>query len=214
MSAKLLNPGKALLFRITHRNNLGWIAANGIHCANSDISDPNFRPIGNAELIGRRRHRRVPDPFGGYLSDYVPFYFTPFSPMMLNIKTGWGGVPKQRNEDIVILVSSIHRLGELNVPFVFSDRHAYLTAARFSQNPADLAWINWPMLAARDFKKDPNDPSKFERYEAEGLVRDHVPVEALIGVGCHNPVVTQAVANELTAAGCAVQARARPEWYF
>jgi hypothetical protein len=42
---------------------------------------------------------------GAYaLADYVPFYFTPFSPMMLNINTGRGAVPRRPNSEICILV--------------------------------------------------------------------------------------------------------------
>jgi hypothetical protein len=90
--SKDLNPEKALIFRITHRDNLPWILANGLHCANSGVRDPTFVPIGNRDLINRRASRTLPAPFQGTLSDYVPFYFTPFSPMLLNIKTGWGGI--------------------------------------------------------------------------------------------------------------------------
>ena len=103
MSADLINRDKALIFRITHRANIPWLVANGIHCATSPTQDPAFRPIGNAELIGKRRHRALPPAYGGVLSDYVPFYFTPYSPMMYNIHTGYGGIEKQRNEDIVKL---------------------------------------------------------------------------------------------------------------
>jgi len=214
MSAQLINREKALIFRITHRMNIAWIAENGLHCATSDTSDPNFIAIGNAELIGRRRYKALPEPFDGTLGDHIPFYFTPFSPMMYNIHTGYGGVERQRNEDIVILVSSMARLALHNVPFVFSDRHAYLDWARFSDDPEDLDWIDWTMLAARDFKRDPNDPGKFEKYEAEALIRTHLPVEGLIGVACYNNAVTAEVAEELTSAGAEVQARARPGWYF
>ena len=41
----------------------------------------------------------------GTLNDYVPFYFTPFSIMMYNIKTGYGGIKHVPNEKIAILVS-------------------------------------------------------------------------------------------------------------
>lgn len=50
---------------------------------------------------------------GGTLSDYVPFYFTPCSPMLYNIKTGYNGVPKQEAmEEIVLLVASLRKLAE------------------------------------------------------------------------------------------------------
>ena len=72
-----LNPEKALIFRITHVANVPWILQNGLHCNNSDSSDPNYVQIGNAELIARRRTRNVPVHPKGSLSDYIPFYFTP-----------------------------------------------------------------------------------------------------------------------------------------
>src|ERR1700741_754938 len=124
--SKDLNAEKALIFRITHIQNVRWILKNGLHCANSKIRDPNFIPIGNAELIERRRTRALPRPYKGALSDYVPFYFTPFSPMMLNIKTGWAGIKKRKNEEITILISSIWRLQKAKLNFLFSDRPASL----------------------------------------------------------------------------------------
>ena len=90
--SKDLNPQKALIFRIVHRDNVPWILDHGLHCRNSGSADPNYVEIGNPDLISKRNHHSVPKPPGGTLSDYVPFYFTPFSPMLLNITTGWGGI--------------------------------------------------------------------------------------------------------------------------
>ena len=83
-----LQPEKALIFRIVHVENLPWILEHGLHCRNSPDQDPNYVNIGSVDLIEKRSRRLVPIPPGGTLSDYVPFYFTPFSIMMLNIKTG------------------------------------------------------------------------------------------------------------------------------
>jgi hypothetical protein len=112
-----LNPDKALIWRIVHRDNLPWILDNGLHCANSAVLAPNYVNIGNPDLIDKRRHRMVPIAQGGTLADYVPFYFTPFSVMMKNIYSGWG-VPQRRNEEIVILVSSLPHVRSLGLPFV------------------------------------------------------------------------------------------------
>jgi hypothetical protein len=51
--------------------------------------------------------------------------------MMYNIKTGWGGIRKRENEEIVILASSLHILNSQAVRVLFTDRHAYLAAAQF-----------------------------------------------------------------------------------
>ena len=85
-----LNADKALIWRIVHRDNMPWLLANGLHCRNAAEQDPNYLNIGNAELIDKRAHRVVPIAPGGTLSDYVPFYFTPFSVMMKNIHSEIG----------------------------------------------------------------------------------------------------------------------------
>lgn len=88
--SQTLNPQKALIWRIVHRNNISWILDNGLYCGNSPVQSPNWEAIGSSELIQKRETHPVPiSPFGS-LNDYVPFYFTPFSPMLLNIKSGRG----------------------------------------------------------------------------------------------------------------------------
>ncbi|HEY2740067.1 MAG TPA: DarT ssDNA thymidine ADP-ribosyltransferase family protein, partial [Thermoanaerobaculia bacterium] len=56
---------KALIFRATHRLNLPWVLANGLHSRSSDLQDPDFVPIGNVEIICRRQRRMVPIAPGG-----------------------------------------------------------------------------------------------------------------------------------------------------
>lgn len=209
-----LNPQKALIFRVVHRDNVPWILDHGIHCRSSPTFDGNYVNIGNPELIDKRSHRIVPIPPGGTLSDYAPFYFTPYSPMMLNIKTGYGGITKRPNDEIVILVSSLPRLVRLNVPFVFSDRHAYLSAARFSSDLGDLGWIDWQILQNRDFKRDFNDLEKIERYQAEALIYKCVPMDALLGIGCYKDDVKRTLVTALDERGLKLDITVRPSWYF
>jgi hypothetical protein len=40
MSAKL-NADKALIFRITHRDNVPWILGHGMCCRNAPVQDPD-----------------------------------------------------------------------------------------------------------------------------------------------------------------------------
>jgi ssDNA thymidine ADP-ribosyltransferase, DarT len=206
-----LNPGKALIFRIMHRDNLPWAFANGLHSRSSDKHDPNYVNIGNVDLIDKRRHRVVPIPPGGTLSDYIPFYFTPYSPMLYNIKTG-RGVPKRANEEIVIAVSSLHRLKKDERAFVFSDRHAYLNAAQFSSDVARLDLIDWKILQRRDFQRDASD--KFERYQAEALIHRHLPMEGLIGMICYNDSVGGTTTELVKRHGLNLQIAVKPGFYF
>ena len=105
-----LTPEKALIFRMTHIANVPWILDHGLHCRSSEIRDPNFCEIGNPDLIDKRARRVLPIAPGGTLSDYVPFYFTPATPMLLNIKTGYNGIRQTPMPEIAIFVSSVRRL--------------------------------------------------------------------------------------------------------
>jgi|SRR6185312_14684530 len=209
-----LNPTKALIFRIVHRDNMAWIFDNGLHCKSSRTTDPRYVDIGNAELIDKRRHHPVPCSPGGVLSDYVPFYFTPFSPMLYNIKTGYGGIRKRDNDEIVILASSLYKLKEREIRFVFTDRHAYLATAQYYSGLENLNEIDWPILQRRDFKRDPDDPGKFERYQAEALVHQHLPIEALLGIVCYNDAVASGLHRELAGRGLNLTVATKPNWYF
>jgi len=209
-----LNPAKALIWRIVHRDNVRWILQHGLHAGNSPLQAPGWVPIGNPELTGKRASHHVPIAPGGVLNDYVPFYFTPFSPMLKNIHSGWAGITQRPNEEIVILVSSLHRLQQLAVPFVFTDSHAYYQWAGFYDALADLPRIDWPLLQQRDFKRDPDDPSRFERYQAEALVHRHCPVDALLGMVCYTEEIRQQLETDITQTGSTIKVHVRPGWYF
>lgn len=213
--SRTLSPEKALIFRITHRDNVRWILVNGLHCQTSDVNDPNFVSIGNPELIDRRTHRAVEIPPNGTLADYVPFYFTPFSPMLYNIKTGYAGIPRRGNEEIVVVVSSLPKLDEHGVEYVFTDSHAYLKTARFYDDAAQLGdVVDYDLLRRRDFQGDPERPDKKDRYQAEALAYRFVPVDAVLGIGCYTSEIKSNLETTCSELGVNVKIVHRSEWYF
>ncbi|MEM9619172.1 MAG: DUF4433 domain-containing protein [Pseudomonadota bacterium] len=208
--SKELTPERARIFRIAHIDNVEMILRDGMKCRNSGSAE-NYRQIGNPELIDRRLLREVPCEPGGTLGDYVPFYFTPFSPMLYNISTGYG-VQRRENHEIVIFASSLHKLVEHDVPFVFTDRHAYLAYAQFTSDMERLDEIDWEALQNRDFRR--SDPMRFERYQAEALVHNEVPVEALLGVATYNDDVKDRVIELAGAHGVDIKVIKKSGWYF
>jgi ssDNA thymidine ADP-ribosyltransferase, DarT len=212
--SKDLTPEKALIFRIVHRDNVPWILDNGLHCKNSKLRDPNFVEIGNSDLIKKRGIHPVLRAPGGTLGDYIPFYFTPFSPMLYNIKTGWGGIRQRNNDEIVIMVSSLRMLQADKIPFLFTDRHAYLVAAQFYSDLARLDQIDWAMLQRRDFSNNPDDPSKKERYQAEALIHKHLPIGALAGLVCYDDDVLKSLSAALAKRNQTMKVVKQPSWYF
>jgi hypothetical protein len=209
-----LTPEKALIFRITHVANVPWILRHGLHCNNSAQADPNYIQIGNPDLIARRTQRIIPVAPGGTLSDYIPFHFTPYTPMLLNIKTGFNGATQRPMEEIAILVSSLRDVQEQGIEFVFTDRHAYLATAEFHNNLDNLHRIDWPILQARDFKRDPEDPGKFERYQAEALIYQHLPRAAVQGVICYRKQEQENLQQNCDNLGLQMDILCKPGWYL
>jgi hypothetical protein len=210
----ILNPQQGLIFRITHRDNLPWILGNGLHCRKSNRLDPNFVNIGNPDLINDRHHVGVPIPPGGTLSDYVPFYFTPLSVMLLNIKTGYRGIQQRCNDEIAVLVCSLPKLVQDSITFVFTDRHARLAAAEFFGGVSDLDRIDWKILQNRDFSRDNNDLGKMERYQAETLVHRHLPIDSLLAIACYDSIGQDRIKALVSGVGLPLNVISRPGWYF
>ncbi len=214
MSEPVLNPRKARLFRIVHVDCVPWILEHGIHCRSSATQDPNYINIGNPELIDKRSRHPVTTAPGGVLSDYVPFYFTPWSIMMYNIHTGYRGITRRENRDIVIFVSSVERIRAVGRPFLFTTQHAYAAGTEFIADTNRLNEIDWGILNRKDFRADDADPGKGLRYQAEGLVHNHVPVDALLGVGCADETTVRRVGEEAGRRGLELAVKPVPHWYF
>jgi hypothetical protein len=209
-----LTPEKALIFRITHIRNVPWLLDNGAHCAKADCRDPNFVQIGSPDLIGKRSNHPVRvHPFGT-LGDYVPFYFTPKSVMLYNIRTGYNGITQRRMSDIAILVTSLHKLVAEKVPFLFTDRHAYLVNAEPTSDLNGLDRLNWKVLRAHDFKKDSDNPEKFEQYQAEALVFRCLPVTALLAIACYGDEQNERLSAEVESRSLNLKVVKKPGWYF
>ncbi|WP_199243844.1 type II toxin-antitoxin system toxin DNA ADP-ribosyl transferase DarT [Phycisphaera mikurensis] len=199
---------------MTHRDNLPWILEHGLHCPTSDTLDPGFVAIGREEIIDRRTRHEVSCGPGGVLADYVPFYFTPRSIMAFNIRTGFHGLTQRDNDDLVVLVSSIPRLLEMSIGFVFYSGQAMLHESTCHADAADLTKIDWALLNAADFRNDPEDPGKKGRYQAEALVHRHTPVEALLGVGCYSPKVAHEVDLLVQRSGRDLAVKPAPKLFF
>lgn len=210
-----LNPERALIFRIEHVDNLPWdLEQEALNCRNSDAVNPDYVNIGNTDLIDLRSRHTVPILPAGLLSDYVPFYFTPFSKMMYNIVTGYGGVPRCHKSEIIIFVSSIHKLRELGLPFVFTNQHALLKGTEFYSDIDRLDSIDWTILQNRDFKTIDADPGKGQRYQAEALVYQQVPLSAILGISCFDEATKIKVEAMMAEANCGLPVHCRPAMYF
>jgi hypothetical protein len=202
------------IFRITHRNNLPFILQNGLLCPNANVKDPHFEPIGFPTLIDYRKDRQVPVAPGGTLADYVPFYFWYKSPMLYVIHQGNDPeVIKTAQEDIVYVVSSFESLISHHCQFVFTDRHAKLEYANFFTHREDVSKLDWGLIQTDEWGRQFGAERK-EMKQAECLVHQKVPVEAIIGIAVHNQGIQEIVNQQVLAAKLNIPIKILPKFYF
>ncbi|WP_434480148.1 type II toxin-antitoxin system toxin DNA ADP-ribosyl transferase DarT [Gemmatimonas sp.] len=211
--SEVLTLANALIFRITHRDNVPHILANGLHCQRSGVVNPAFVPIGSSDIIGKRASRTVDVAPGGLLVNYVPFYFTPCTPMLYNIVTGRNGVKQRARSEVVVLVSSFDTIEALDIPIVVADRNATLMSTTMKSGRELLGELPWDAWRSRNFRRDQNDPEPFERYQAEALVHRLLPPAGLLSIITYDAETQAAVNQAVSQAGLTLPTHVRSHWY-
>lgn len=169
-------------FRIVHIDNIPDILKYGLVHRDSPNASKSYVPIGDPTVINTRTKKILPN--GSYLSDYIPFYFGPRSPMLYNIQHGYGFVDKQNPQNIVYCVLVIQTIIESDINCIFSDGHALDSASSFYEKE-QLKQLN-DIVSYDDvyskfwFNKDILDDRK-RRKEAELLIKGDVPVQFIKG---------------------------------
>lgn len=123
-----------------------------------------------------------PSDFHGvvYVNNYVPFYLGPRSPMLYRISR------HQPQAEIIYLLSQVQHIQQLGLPYVFTDGHAFEAITSFHQSSADLANLAWADIYAEQWKPTLENPNLQRHKQAEFLVHQFVPVNALVGIAVYN----------------------------
>ena len=133
--------------------------------------------------------------------------------MLFNIVTGYH-VTRVSKESILFLVSSVDQVQKLSLDFAITDRHALLAHTQFTSDDVELSSLSWDLWNARDFRYDPEQPDKKERYQAEFLVHRYVPISAINEIACYNSESKQLVHSILERRGDTVPVQIHEDWYF
>lgn len=204
---------KTYIWRMTHYTNIGFILQNGVHSSNGHIHDPDYVNIGFKNLSSLRGMEEVIIPPGGVLNDYIPFYFHYKMPMLKKIADQEVPDYLGHQNEVVYLVSTVEKINELSIPFIFTDRHAYLQAKTVYNDLRDLEKLSWNII---------RDDTWFLRYsqlrkelkQAEFLVYQHLPVNALMGIVCHHNEIAKFVQNAVSQANMNLPVVVKPEYYY
>lgn len=177
---------KTYLFRMTHIENIPHILKHGITHPSSHNANPEFVPIGDRTLIATRNDFLLNN--GRRLGDYIPFYFGVRTPMLYVVQNGFNTVTPTPAENIVYCISSVQKIVELQLDFVFTNGHA-VDSFTTQYTPADIInidnIIDQKAVMAK-YWRDENDLDLKRRKEAEFLVLGDIPIEGLLGFLVYN----------------------------
>lgn len=133
--------------------------------------------------------------------------------MMYKIHTGHD-VNRFPNADIAILVARLPNLLARDIDLLYTDRHALLRTARFYNSVDDLDKIDWGIIRSGNFKRNNSNPEGTERYQAEALIYEHLPINRVACVVCYDDSCKQMLEAPARQAGVSLNILTRPSWYF
>ncbi len=164
------------LYRIVHLQNVEYIIKNGLYTRSSSNFDPSYIDIGDSQLIAQRHDYPAKLEGCGNLGEYVPFYFAGHSSMLLNIKTGFRGITKRPQYEIIYIVCKLDDILSNCHEWFFTDGHAKDIFSNHFNDLEDLSMIDWDMVLEQYWRPTEDDYDRQRRKQAEFLIRDHVPV--------------------------------------
>lgn len=207
----MLDLSKIYLFRMTNIENILPILQNGITHATSVNANPHFTPLGDSGLISTRNNFLLNN--NRRLGDYIPFYFGIRTPMLYVIQNGFNMVRPTPAENIVYCVSSIQKIIDLKLDFIFTDGHA-IESFTSQYNPSDIDHIetllDWDAIKAK-YWKDENDLDLKRRKQAEFLVLGDIPPEGILGYLTYNKNAQERL---IDFGADTIKVAIKPEYYF
>ncbi|MDP3445720.1 MAG: DUF4433 domain-containing protein [Ignavibacteria bacterium] len=177
---------KTYLYRMTHIENVPHILEHGVTHASSAHANKSFRAIGDNSIISTRNNFDLPN--GKKLGDYIPFYFGARMPMLYVIQKGYNDVPATPAKDIVYCISSVQKIVDHDLPFMFSNGHAVDGLSEFfeQKNLPDIDRILDKDAIFETYWRKDDDLDLKRRKEAEFLIETDIPTTAIIGYVVYN----------------------------
>lgn len=196
-------------FRITHIDNIPYIANTGFVLGSSDYASATYKSIGDKNVIKKRQTTHN----GIDLTQYIPFYLGPRSVMLYVIQNGYNGVEKHSPEDIVYCVIKIEDLIANGVDCLFTDGHALSAFTNFyeSDRLSEIdSIVSYQEVYAQYWNSETDTDFK-RRKEAELLIKTFLSKDYICGYIVYNEVAKQRLARYGIEASKII---IRPNYYF
>jgi len=109
------------------------------------------------------------------IHDYVPFYFGPRSPMLLQLHTGRVEGYNETQTPLIYLISTAQAVSDSGAGFVFSDGHGIASFTSWYDDSAQLDGVDWSAVNSRYWTDTVDAPDRQRRKQAEFLVHRACP---------------------------------------
>jgi hypothetical protein len=211
-------PANPKIYHIVHVDRLASIITDGCLWSDRVISGRH----GSGTVIGMNgiKQRRLLLPVSCHrdhkVGDFVPFYFCPRSIMLYVIHCANDPELAYRGGQgpIIHLEADLHRTitwaDENKRPWAFSLSNAGADDAKFRSRTEQLDQVNWPAVAATNFRADDINEGK----QAEFLLHESFPWELVERVGAQSQPIVQQVTSEIQKVAHKPQVEVLSGWYF
>lgn len=210
-------PTLTRIFHFTHVGNLPEILESGcIFCQSRLPEGRRSVDISYYDIQERRKRKLVKCGPGGNLHDYVPLYFAPRSPMMYRISRGGLEGYEGGTAPLVYFVSSVQKIHEAGLGFVFTEGHPIKAFTRFFDDVARLGEVDWEVMRSKLWYDDDEHPDRKRRRQAEFLVYGEFPWSEVEFLVVKTRSMERRVENFLEASTSDVSrpVKVLPNWYF
>ncbi|WP_369434447.1 DUF4433 domain-containing protein [Psychromonas sp. MME1] len=222
-------PRPVRIFHITAIDNLDLICEQGaLVCKSlSEQQGVEYHNIAHGGAQGIRSNKQTPNPPGGLIHDFVPFYFAPRSPMLSAIHNGQVQGCLYDQTAIIYFETTIEIAYQNGLQdFVFYDRNA---TKAYSQDCTDLQKlkdiVDWQTLTENptldgfckyffDKHNEPRYVDRMEKRQAEFLIKEQVPLNWMTRIGVIDTNRAQQVNAILAKHNVNLTVDVMTDWYF
>jgi hypothetical protein len=211
-------PPDPKIYHIVHIDRLPSVIADG--CLWSDAVMVQRSGAGTVIGMNAIKQRRLGLPVschpGDCVGHFVPFYFCPRSIMLYVIHRANHPDLAYRGgqEPIIHLEADLNRViawaNANGRKWAFSLSNAGAFYTQFRSNVGQLGEVNWPAIAANDFRRADVGEGK----QAEFLLHHLFPWGLIERIGVFSQGVAQHAANAMKGAVHRPRLEIRTEWYF
>lgn len=206
------------IYRLIHVDNLAIVLRRqGLHAPNHAPDDGlKYRTIHSVEVQEKRHAKAILRGPGGFIHDYVSFYFGPLSPMHLQLKTGQVPGYVEGQEPLIYLTSTVQAVDSKGLPFVFADGHGIAAFTEWYEDVADLGKVDWNMVGERYWRDNESDMDRQRRKQAEFAIYQACPWDVIEQIGVINTAMKERVEIVLAEFNKALHRPVivRPDWYY